>query len=171
MTTQTNIGSVPNTTNTRQVINLSTTKTGKNLTGKQLERKIKSEARKATNEAGRIMAKEAKAELFNLKTLRFVLEYSENLQIFVSEWLSALSKETGKNITLKDILRVPVAAYIDYVKDAEAARGVNRSGITPDEFKNIMNRYYRGELCKRIDISASPVLVASWERDADKLGA
>lgn len=172
MNTQTNnAGCVPAAKFTRKIVALSNTKSGKPLTGKQLEKKLKSAARKETNEAGRIMAREAKGELYNLRTLRFVLQNSPNLQEFVSTWLSALSKETGKAITLKDVLNVPVPAYLDYVKDVEAARGLSRSGITPTEFKDVMNRYFRGELCKRVDSSAAPVLCAAWQRSADVIGA
>jgi hypothetical protein len=110
-------------------------------TAKQLQKKIASEKRKATNEAGKNLVKAIKGEFLSLSLIR---EIFKNDLLESSEFCAALSVEIGKTVTVQDVYKLPMREYLDYVNETEAARGMIRGGITPTEFKNIILRYYRG---------------------------
>ena len=154
MSTQTNTAAtVPATIKTTEAVNLFTDKNGKALTAKQTKRKIASLNRKATNEAGKNLVSVIKEELSSLDIIRKIFASQEFIRDIDGKVISAgvstlfceaLSKETGKALSVADILKLPIREYMDFVKEVEASRQLVR-GITPKEFKDIITRYYRGE--------------------------
>jgi hypothetical protein len=163
MSTQTNNAvTIPATIQERKAIDLFTDKNGKPLTAKQAERKIMSAKRKETNEARKNLARSIKDQLYNLKTLRTIMQ-DEALTEDVNLWLHALKVETGKDYTLAYILKINVSEYMDYVRELEAIRGHVR-GINPNEFMNIITRYLRGEKVSNFDEAHKVALADAWER-------
>lgn len=116
------------------------TSTGKNLSGKQLARKVASEKRKATNDAGKLLVSAMREQMYSLPIIRQLFESAPESVDFCH----ALSIETGKAIDVRAVLSVPMRQYLDYITEIEATRGMVR-GITPAEFRNVIARYYRGE--------------------------
>lgn len=144
---------VPATIKTSQAISLYTDKNGKPLTAKQTKRKIASLNRKATNEAGKNLVTVIKEELSSLDIIRKIFASQEFIKDIDGKVIAAgvstlfceaLSKETGKALSVTDVLKLPIREYMDFVKEIEASRQLVR-GITPKEFKDIITRYYRGE--------------------------
>ncbi len=119
-----------------------TTKAKENETAKQLAKRIAKEKRAATNQARQILAKDIKSQLFNLEVIELI--FSTNSRAASEVFLAKLSDETGKEITIEKVLKLPKREILDYVKEIEAARGMIRGGINPTEYTNIIARYYRG---------------------------
>jgi hypothetical protein len=111
-------------------------------TSTKFNARMKREKRKATNEAGKNLAKAIKSEFLSLSLIRDIFK---NDLLESSEFCAALSVEIGKIVTVQDVYKLPMREYLDLVNETEAARGMIRGGITPTEFKNIILRYYRGE--------------------------
>jgi maltooligosyltrehalose synthase len=120
-----------------------------NETARQFALRIAREKRKATNDAGKDMAKAIKNSFLNLSVIR--LMFKENARAESDIFCANLSAETGKQISVDDVYKLPIREYMDYIKETEAARNMLRGGITPTEFKNIITRYYRGEKCANVD--------------------
>lgn len=151
MSTQTNNAASASVTNTRQVVDLFTDKNGKPLSAKQSARKLASAQRKATNEAGKLLADAMKEELFSLDIVRQIFlkrawirdEYGNVVAEGESTiFCKTLAIETKKAVTVENVLKIPIRLYMDYVKEAEASRQFMR-GISCKEFKDIITRYYR----------------------------
>ncbi len=120
-----------------------------NETARQLAQRLAREKRKATNDAGKDMAKEIKNAFLDLSVIRLL--FKENARAKSEIFCANLSAETGKDISVDDVYKLPIREYMDFVKETEAARNMLRGGITPTEFKNIITRYYRGEKCANVD--------------------
>ena len=157
-----NTNTIPAAIQERKVIELFNDKNGKPLTGAQLKKKIQGAKRKETNEARKNLARSIKEQLYNLKTLRTIIQ-DEALADEVNIWLNALKVETGKDYTLAYILKIDVSEYMDFVRETEAIRGHVR-GINPNEFMNIITRYLRGEKVSKFDEAHKVALAAAWER-------
>jgi hypothetical protein len=139
MNNQANVVNAPQTKETKTVINLA--KEGETST--QFNARIKREKRKATNEAGKTMARAISAQRYNLNAILYMFEHLTRVES--DDFCEKLSKETGKNITVPIVAKLSKYKYMDYIKEIESARGMIRGGITPAEFKNAITRYYRGE--------------------------
>ncbi len=111
-------------------------------TAKQLKKRLDAEKRKATNDAGKDMAKAIRQSFFSLDVIR--LMFKEHAKVESAIFCANLSAEIGKIITIDDVYKLPIRNYMDFVKETEATREMIRGGITPTEFKNIITRYYRG---------------------------
>jgi hypothetical protein len=162
MSTQTNNGSAT-VTNTRQVVNLSTTKTGKNLTGKQLKNKLANdkakELRKATNEAQKVATQTAKdAE----KTLSF--QY-KRLQKYAQNYCISLSLETGKDVSFESIKALKFADFTPYITERETA--VFFGNWSFPRFLTIIKRYYRAEAKNTL----SPEQISELSAIVDEINA
>lgn len=124
-----------------------------NVTANKLKKQIAANKRKATNEAAAILSKEIKEDLSSLPIIRQIFKDKQHVKNKEGKIIAkgtstifceALSEELGKVITVDNVLKIPVAKYMDYVKEAEAARQFKR-GIYPKEFNDIIKRYYRNE--------------------------
>jgi hypothetical protein len=125
-------------------------------TSTKFNARMKREKRKATNEAGKDMAKEIKNCFLDLSLIRQL--FKDNARAKSEIFCAKLSAEIGKVITVEDVYKLPIRNYMDFVKETEAARNMVRGGITPTEFKNIITRYYRGEKCANVDQLTKDVL-------------
>jgi hypothetical protein len=125
-------------------------------TAKQRQKEIAAAKRKATNEAGKDMAKAIRESFLKLDIIR--LMFKEHARAESEIFCAKLSAEIGKVVTTEDVYKLPIRNYMDFVKETEAARGMVRGGITPTEFKNIITRYYRGEKCANVDKLTKDVL-------------
>jgi hypothetical protein len=111
-------------------------------TSTKFNARMKREKRKATNEAGKNLAKAINGELISLSIIRKIFKSG---LIESKDFCATLSKEIGRKVTINDVYKLPTREYMDFVNETEAARGMIRGGITPTEFKDIILRYYRGE--------------------------
>jgi hypothetical protein len=127
-----------------------------NETARQFALRIAREKRKATNDAGKDMAKEIKNAFLDLSVIRLL--FKENARAKSEIFCANLSAETGKDISVEDVYKLPIREYMDFVKETEASRNMLRGGITPTEFKNIITRYYRGEKCANVDAITREIL-------------
>lgn len=151
------------------------TSTGKNLTGKQLAKKLASEKRKATNDAGKLLVSAMREKIQSLPIIRQLFKELEflkddkgnilkddkgnNVPGEASIFCQLLAIETGKNISVDSALKIPIREYMDFITEIEASRQFMR-GITISEFKDILTRYYRGERKNvvKLDSAANEIL-------------
>lgn len=128
---------VPTTTNKRDIITLDEGTTHKGL--KQLNaRKEKSAIRKETNQA----KKEAvQIERDERRKLSF---HFKQLQKFADNYIALLSKETGKQITVNDVLTLKYSNFLPFLTEREdMANTLN--GWTFNRLLSVVARYYRNE--------------------------
>ena len=119
-----------------QSVKIALNKKGKNLTGKQLERKL-------TNEAKRQSVKDAKDEQ---RKLSF---HYKQLQKFAANYIDLLSKETGKQITVDDVQLLKYSDFLPFLTEREENSNLI-NGWTFARLLNVVARYYRGEEKKQI---------------------
>jgi hypothetical protein len=142
--TQTNaeISNVPETLQTKDVINLPSGTTHKGL--KQLTaRKEKAAIRKETNEAKKQAVKDERDER---RKLSF---HFNQLQKFASNYIALLSKETGKKITVEDVKSLKYSNFLPFLTEREdIANTLN--GWTFNRLLSVVARYYRNEEKKQV---------------------
>lgn len=144
-----------------QSVKIALSKSGKPLTGAQLKKKIQGAKRKETNEARQLLAKDIKGQFYDLKIIEFI--FSTKTRVASELFLAKLSEETGKDITIEKVLKLPKRDILDYVTEIEEARGIVRGGINPTEYTNIIARYYRG--VKPRVISDKDTLLAIYNQE------
>lgn len=137
------------------------TKAKEKETAKQLAKRLAKEKRAATNEARQLLAKDIKGQFYDLKIIEFI--FSTKTRVASELFLAKLSEETGKDITIEKVLKLPKREILDYVTEIEEARGIIRGGINPTEYTNIIARYYRG--IKARVISDKETLLAIYNQE------
>ena len=119
-----------------QSVKIALNKKGKNLTGKQLERKL-------TNEAKRTAIKEAKDEQRKLSY------HYKQLQKFAINYIDLLSKETDKKITVEDVQNLKYSDFLPFLTEREENSNL-LNGWTFARLLNVVARYYRNEEKKQV---------------------
>lgn len=159
-----NAVTIPATKKDKVIISLNhviTTKAKENESAKQLAKRLAKEKRAATNEARQLLAKDIKGQFYNLKVIELI--FSTNSREASEIFCAKLSDETGKDITIEKVLKLPKRDILDYVTEIEEARGIIRGGINPTEYTNIIARYYRG--IKPRVISDKDTLLAIYNQE------
>ena len=117
-------------------VKIALNKRGKNLSGKQLERKL-------TNEAKKQSVKDAKDEQ---RKLSF---HYKQLQKFAANYIDLLSKETGKQITVDDVQLLKYSDFLPFLTEREESSNLI-NGWTFNRLLSVVSRYYRGEEKKQV---------------------
>jgi hypothetical protein len=99
--------------------------------------------RKLTNEAKRQSVKDAKDEQ---RKLSF---HYKQLQKFAENYISLLSKETGKQITVNDVLALKYSNFLPFLTEREENSNLI-NGWTFSRLLNVVARYYRDEDKKQV---------------------
>lgn len=146
MSTNTNTAAnVPATIKTSQAITLKEGTTHKGL--KQLQsRKELAAIRKETNEAKKAAIKEERDER---RKLSF---HFKQLRNFASNYISLLSKETGKQITVDDVQALKYSDFLPFLTEREESSNLI-NGWTFSRLLNVVARYYRNEAKNVVSIS------------------
>ena len=119
-----------------QSVKIALSKSGKNLSGKQLSRKL-------TNEAKRQSVKDAKDEQ---RKLSF---HYKQLQKFAANYIDLLSKETDKKITVDDVQNLKYSDFLPFLTEREESSNLI-NGWTFPRLLNVVARYYRNEQKKQV---------------------
>ena len=117
-------------------VKIALNKKGKNLSGKQLERKL-------TNEAKRQSVKDARDEQ---RKLSF---HYKQLQKFAANYIDLLSKETGKEITVDLVQSLKYSDFLPFLTEREESSNLI-NGWTFARLLNVVARYYRNEQKKQV---------------------